>query len=60
MACLRTFLDSGVLLAAYKTERSDSDLALALFEYPNRELVLSDIVRLETIPQAAFHKQQRS
>jgi predicted nucleic acid-binding protein len=58
MALTRTFLDSGVLLAAYKTERSDSDLALGIFEDGNRELVTSDLVRLEIIPQAAYHKQK--
>jgi len=58
MALTRTFLDTGVLLTAYKAGRPESDLALRFFEDPTRELVLSKLVRLETIPQASYHKRR--
>jgi predicted nucleic acid-binding protein len=58
MARTLTFLDTGVLLIAYKTGAPHSDTALRLFENPARQLELSPLVRLETIPQAAYHKQR--
>jgi hypothetical protein len=58
MARKLTFLDTGVLLAAYKTGNPNSDTALRLFEDPTRQLILSNLLRLETIPQAAYHKQR--
>ena len=52
---IRTFLDSGVLLTAWKGK--DRARALAVMEDPEREFVTGQLVRLELVPKAAYHKQ---
>lgn len=57
MSKIRTFLDSGVLMAAI---RGDSKLHLAAFavvDDPNREFVTTDFIKLELLPKAIFNKQ---
>jgi predicted nucleic acid-binding protein len=55
---VRTFLDAGVFLTAHDAGNEKSGLALQLFESPDRELVATNLLRLEIVPQAAFHKQR--
>lgn len=57
MAGKRTFLDSNVLMAAFKGEHVCHQAAMAVIDDPEREFVVSDLVRLELIPKATFHKQ---
>jgi len=52
---IRTFLDSGVLLTAWKGK--DRARALAVMEDTQREFVTGQLVGLELIPKAAYHKQ---
>ena len=52
---IRTFLDSGVLLTAWKGK--DRALALRVMESPDREFVTGQMVRLELIPKAVYQKQ---
>lgn len=52
---MRTFLDSGVLLTAWKGR--DRLLAIQVMEEDDREFFSSELVRLELLPKALFHKQ---
>jgi predicted nucleic acid-binding protein len=58
MVLHRTYLDSGVLLAAWRGTPDVSAKALAVLGDPNRLFVISDFVLLETLPKAVFHKNQ--
>ena len=51
MAKLRTFIDSGVLLAAFKAGGELAENALAILGDPERQFVSSDFVRLELLPK---------
>ena len=51
MAKLRTFIDSGVLLAAFKAGGELAENALAVLGDPERQFVSSDFVRLELLPK---------
>lgn len=53
----RTFLDSGVLLTAWRGKEC-AEQALALMEDPDREFCSAQLVRLELLPKPAFFKQQ--
>jgi hypothetical protein len=52
---IRTFLDSGVLIAAFKGV--SRELALRTLEDPGRLFQTSPFVRLEVLPKAIFNKQ---
>jgi predicted nucleic acid-binding protein len=52
---LRTFLDSGVLLTGWKGK--DRLIAIQVMEDGEREFYTSQVVRLELLPKALFHKQ---
>jgi predicted nucleic acid-binding protein len=47
----RTFVDSGVLLAAFKAGGELAENALAVLDDPERQFVTSDFVRLELLPK---------
>lgn len=51
MPLLRTFIDSGVLLAAFKAGGELAANALAILGDPDRQFVTSDFVRLELLPK---------
>jgi len=53
---IRTFIDSGILIAA---ARGSADIALSAFEVlddPNREFVSSIFVKLEVLPKAMINR----
>jgi len=52
---LRTFLDSGILLTGWKGK--DRLLAIEVMEDERREFYTSEMVRLELLPKALYHKQ---
>jgi predicted nucleic acid-binding protein len=52
---IRTFVDSGVLIAASRASAADYELALDVIRDPNRILLTSVFVRLEAHPKAAFN-----
>ena len=52
---MKTFLDSGVLLTAWRGR--DAEAALAVMEDPQREFYTSQLVKLELLPKPAFFKQ---
>lgn len=54
---MKTFLDSGVLLAAWKND-SLKHVARAVMEDDARQFLTSEMVRLETLPKPTFEKQR--
>lgn len=54
---MRTYLDTGVLLAAFRGEPDLSARALEVLDDPERSLIVSDAVRLETLPKAHYHRE---
>jgi len=54
---IRTFLDSGVLIAAFKGAPQLREVALQVLEDPHRVFVTSPFVRLEVLLKAIFNKQ---
>lgn len=52
---IRTFLDSGVLLTAWRG--LDATVALMILDDPNRSFVTSDLVKLELLPKPMCFKQ---
>jgi hypothetical protein len=55
---IRTFLDSGVLIAAARSLDPDGERALRFLEEPNRIFLTSPFVHLEVVPKAVFFKKQ--
>ena len=55
---IRTFLDSGVLIAAYKGSPSIETPAINILDDPSRIFLSSPFVRLEVSPKALFNQQQ--
>ena len=56
---MKTFLDSGVLLSAWHATTKEAETALAVIENRSRQLLTSEIVRLELLPKAIFFKQNK-
>jgi predicted nucleic acid-binding protein len=54
---LKTFIDSGVLLKAWRGEQLAEE-ALAILADDTREFVSSQMVRLELLPKPRFEKRQ--
>jgi len=56
---LRTFLDSGVLLTAWRGGSSpQAEAALEVMSDDQREFITSDNVKLELLPKAFFEKRR--
>ena len=55
---VRTFLDSGVLLAAARSLGRDRERALQILEDADRTFVTSPFVHLELVPKAIFYKKR--
>ena len=53
-----TFVDAGVLIAAARGGTEQAARALAILDDPDRQFAASVFLRLEVLPQAAFHKRQ--
>lgn len=47
----RTYLDSGVLLAAFRMKEETGRRAMEILDDPERTLVVSDAVWLEVMPK---------
>ena len=54
----RTFIDSGVLIAAARGNTIRSFAALRILNDREREFASSVFIQLETLPKATSHKQQ--
>ena len=49
-----TYIDSGVLITATRSQRSIAIKALEILADPNREFASSEFVRLEVLPKAIY------
>lgn len=54
----RTYIDTCLLMAAFRGEGELGRRALSVLDDPERLLVVSDAVRLEAMPMARYHRQQ--
>ena len=54
---IRTYLDAGVLIALARGQRGSARSAFDLIEDPERELVASVFLRLETLPKAVIERR---
>ena len=57
-APIRTFLDSGVLITAFKGQPLPGGPAVAVLKDPDWIFLSSPYVHLEVCPKALFHKQR--
>ena len=55
---IRTFLDSGVLIAAARSLDRDGERALKFLDDPSRVFLTSPFVHLEVVPKAIFFKKR--
>jgi hypothetical protein len=55
LARIRTFIDSGVLIAAFRGVDEIGETALQILADPDREFISSDFVRLELVPKPVFY-----
>jgi predicted nucleic acid-binding protein len=55
---IRTFFDSGVLIAAARSLDPDGERAMKFLEDPNRMLLTSPFIHLEVVPKAIFYKKR--
>jgi predicted nucleic acid-binding protein len=55
----RTYVDTCLLMAAFKGEGELGYRAMSVLDDPERTLVVSDAVQLEALPKARYHKQQQ-
>ncbi|TAL79601.1 MAG: PIN domain-containing protein [Burkholderiaceae bacterium] len=51
----RTYIDTCVLIAAFRGEPELAKRAMAVIDDPARKLVVSDAVQLEALPMACYH-----
>jgi|DewCreStandDraft_1066081.scaffolds.fasta_scaffold00043_64 predicted nucleic acid-binding protein len=59
----RTYLDSGVLIAICRGKSEVAQRAFTLVNDPDREIILSEAVRLEVMPRAIYeqrHEEQKA
>jgi predicted nucleic acid-binding protein len=54
----RTYLDSNVLLAAFKKNSKAASHAIQILDDPDRTLLVSDAVWLEIMPKPVYEKQR--
>lgn len=54
----KTYIDSGVLITAFRGVQSASIKANTILNDRNREFVSSQFVKLEVLPKAIYHNQQ--
>lgn len=53
----RTYLDSGVLIAICRGKSEVAQRAFTLVNDPDREIILSEAVRLEVMPRAIYEQR---
>ena len=58
MSKVLTYIDANVLIAAFGAQSAISVAAIAVLRDPNRYLMVSDALWLETMPKAIFYRRQ--
>lgn len=54
---IRTYMDSGALITAYRGSAPPSMRAISILNDPNREFVTSEFVRLEVMPKPKYFQR---
>ena len=54
---MRTFVDTDVLICAFRGKEPFASAAFRILDDPERQFVVTDILKLELLPKARFHKQ---
>lgn len=54
----RTYVDSNVLIEAFRGQEPGYRIALGILDDPGRELVVSDFLKLEVLPKPIFHNRE--
>ncbi|MFO1432652.1 MAG: type II toxin-antitoxin system VapC family toxin [Candidatus Competibacteraceae bacterium] len=54
----RTYVDANVLIAAFQGDEATAQRAQVILDDPERALVISEYVRLETLPKPVFHRRE--
>jgi predicted nucleic acid-binding protein len=54
----KTYIDAGVLIAAFQGKHDLSAQAMAVLDDESREFVISDFLKLETLPQPSYNKKE--
>ncbi|MEJ5367968.1 MAG: PIN domain-containing protein [Bryobacteraceae bacterium] len=54
---VRTYVDSSVLIAAWRGEETIQKRALGILLDEERHLLVSDLLRLEVLPKPKFHRR---
>lgn len=54
---IRTFVDSGVLIAAARGDNEQSERAFSILDDPAREFVSSEFVKLECLPKSVYNRR---
>ncbi len=55
---IKTFIDSGVLIAAARGQGATSLRAVEVLDDPNREFVSSPFLKLEVLPKAIYNQRK--
>ena len=55
---IRTYLDTGVLIAAWRGTEEVANKAMAVLDDMKREFIFSEVLRLEIMPKTLFHKNK--
>ena len=58
MSLMKTCIDAGVLITAWRGQSAERLRALTVLSDPQREFISSPFVQLEVLPKAQFHKQK--
>jgi hypothetical protein len=53
----RTFLDTGILIAAVRGQEDVAARALAILDDPARSFIASDFLKLEVLPKAFYYQR---
>ncbi len=56
---IKTFLDTGVLIVAWRGEAAGKMRALTIINDPSREFICSPFVKLELLPKTVFYRNQQ-
>lgn len=55
----RTYVDANILISGFRGDQATAAAALAILGDPDRTFVISDYLRLETLPKPSFHRNQK-
>jgi predicted nucleic acid-binding protein len=53
----RTYIDSGVLIAAFQGDHQVHTAAMEILDDPDRDILVSEFIRLETLPKPIFEQR---